>query len=86
MADHDRVAENVGCNGSPGIEAELSRLTAEYAGWCEAQGLSLGSADEHLDDEDLSDAQRTWLCNFNARWEAASPVHTGRGFVRQGDL
>ena len=35
------------------IEAELAVLTREYAAWNKAQGLSLGSADEHLFDENL---------------------------------
>jgi hypothetical protein len=44
-------------------------LTREYATWNERNGLALGSADEHLFDEDLTAAQLAWLRNFSERWE-----------------
>lgn len=68
------------------IEAELDALTREYAAWNKAQGLNLGSADEHLFDETLSEEQRKWLRDFSRRWEDASPVHPGHGMVRRRDL
>ena len=53
----------------------LDRLTAEYHAWMRANGVDLGSADEsislvddvaraQLHDENLTDAQRTWLARF----------------------
>jgi hypothetical protein len=68
------------------IEAELDALTREYAAWNKAQGLNLGSADEHLFDEMLTEEQRKWLRNFSQRWEDASPVHTAQGMFRRRDL
>ena len=59
------------------INAELTALTREYSDWNKAQGLSLGSADEHLSDETLTAEQRAWLRNFSQRWEGASPVYAG---------
>lgn len=68
------------------IEAELAVLTQEYAAWNKSQGLSLGSADEHLFDENLTAEQRAWLRNFSDRWENASPVSSGGTIVRRRDL
>lgn len=68
------------------IEAELATLTQEYADWNKAQGLSLGSADEHLFDEALTAEQRAWLMNFCKRWDDASPVYTKDSCVRGRDL
>jgi hypothetical protein len=68
------------------IEAELAALTREYEVWRKQQGLDLGSADEHLFDENLTEAQRTWLRAFSQRWEDASSVHAGSGVVRRRDL
>ena len=67
-------------------DAELDALTQEYAAWNKAQGLNLGSADEHLFDETLTGKQREWLQDFCRRWENASPVHTAQGVVRHRDL
>jgi hypothetical protein len=47
----------------------INDLIGEYETWNKINGLDLGSADEHLFDEDLTDAQRAWLRNFSARWE-----------------
>lgn len=44
-------------------------LTAEYVTWNEAQGLSLGSADEHLFDNRLTLAQLKWVRDFCERWD-----------------
>jgi hypothetical protein len=68
------------------IEAELAALTQEYGAWNKAQGLSLGSVDEHLFDENLTPAQRTWLQDFSRRWEDASPVNAKGTVVRRRDL
>ena len=46
------------------------RMIAEYSNWNHAQGLDLGSADEHLWDESLTEAQRAWVRDFSERWEA----------------
>jgi hypothetical protein len=68
------------------IEDELAALTQEYDAWQKAQGLSLGSADEHLFDENLTSEQRTWLGNFSRRWEGASPINVDGIVVRRRDL
>ena len=39
------------------IEAELTALCIEYDTWQREQGVALGSADEHIFDENLTDAQ-----------------------------
>jgi len=69
-----------------GIDAELNSLTSEYKEWNKAQGLNLGSADEHLFDENLTAEQRKWLRDFSQRWEGSSPVLHNGVFVRQRDL
>jgi hypothetical protein len=68
------------------IEAELAALSREYATWNKAQGLSLGSADEHLFDENLTSEQREWLRSFSRRWEGASPVHANGKVIRHREL
>jgi hypothetical protein len=57
------------------IQAEFDALTAEYDAWMKEQGLSLGLADEHLFDDDLTAAQQKWLQKFCGKWE-------GIGFER----
>lgn len=52
-------------------------LTDEYAAWNKANGLNLGSADEHLFDDDLTDEQRKWLRDFSQRWEDAAHADAG---------
>lgn len=52
-------------------EPSINPLIAEYEAWNKAQGLNLGSADEHLFDEALTDGQRRWLADFCERWEEA---------------
>ena len=68
------------------IDFDLDRLTDEYEAWQEQQGLSLGSADEHLFDENLTAAQRQWLSDFCRRWEGASPVLFDGNFIRHRDM
>lgn len=46
----------------------LNALIDEYTTWNAAQGLNLGSADEHIFDETLTNEQRKWLRNFVWRW------------------
>jgi hypothetical protein len=48
----------------------LDGMVKEYAAWNAAQGLSLGSAADHVNDESLTPAQRAWLADFSGRWEA----------------
>lgn len=47
----------------------FQRLTKEYQNWQKAQGLKLGSAEEHIGDPDLTKEQRAWLADFSQRWE-----------------
>jgi len=47
----------------------LDSLIDEYQQWNESQGLNLGSADEHLFDESLTEAQHAWLRDFCRRWD-----------------
>jgi len=49
--------------------SEYGSLCDEYALWNKANGLNLGSADEHLFDDTLTAAQREWLSDFCRRWE-----------------
>jgi hypothetical protein len=49
----------------------IDALIDEYREWNKANGLNLGSADEHLFDEDLTETQRAWLRDFCERWDAA---------------
>jgi hypothetical protein len=56
-------------------DLEIVMLTREYRAWNEREGLDLGSADDHHDDENLTQAQRDWLKKFSDRWEASAPVH-----------
>jgi hypothetical protein len=49
----------------------LEELCDRYATWNAANGLNLGSADEHLFDDNLTDAQRAWLRDFCRRWDEA---------------
>jgi hypothetical protein len=57
---------------SAGYDIETTDdLCDEYAAWNKSNNLSLGSADEHLFDENLTDDQRKWLRSFSERWQAA---------------
>ena len=60
------------------IDGHLEELTAEYAAWKKANGLDLGSADEHLFDDALTEEQRLWLCVFVERWEQSAPYYSPR--------
>lgn len=52
--------------------SKIADLCAEYDAWNHHQGLDLGSADEHLCDESLTEEQRDWLRDFCDRWDAAA--------------
>ena len=60
-------------------ESVRNELIEEYRNWNRAQGLNLGSADEHIHDERLTHAQRDWLRDFNRRWDENED---GRSTVR----
>ncbi len=49
----------------------MDRLIGVYENWNTSQNLNLGSADEHMFDEDLTVEQQKWLKRFVAIWEAA---------------
>src|ERR1022692_3061478 len=68
------------------INADLTALAKEYKDWNKAQGLSLGSAGDHLFDATLTAEQRVWLSDFSQRWEGASPVLTSGSVARHRDL
>ncbi len=50
----------------------INRLIDVYTNFNIANGLDLGSADEHMFDEDLTDEQRQWLQRFVDAWERVS--------------
>jgi hypothetical protein len=52
------------------MNASYSALCTEYSDWNSANGLDLGSADEHICDQTLTPDQRKWLSAFMTRWEA----------------
>ena len=57
------------------IEDKLDALIAEYEAWQKQQGLNLVSPHEGIPfDENMTDAQRTWLRDFAQRWESATRV------------
>lgn len=43
-------------------------MCVQYNAYEKEQGITLGSADEHLFDEDLTEAQRVWVRAFYDRW------------------
>ena len=49
----------------------VEELCVEYMAWNKANGLDLGSAEEHLFDESLTAEQQDWLADFCKRWQAA---------------
>lgn len=53
-------------------DGPINRLIDEYVRWNAAQGLNLGSADEHIFDENLTAEQRAWLADFGQRWDNAT--------------
>jgi hypothetical protein len=69
-----RVSENL-----------LARLTREYETWNKAQGLNLGSADEHLFDENLTETQRGFVQRFCRRWENSLTRGNAGGVRLRGD-
>jgi hypothetical protein len=62
----------------------LDQLITEYEEWNRTNGLSLGSADEHLFDERLNKAQQAYLQGFSRRWERAEQrEHEARAIERR---
>jgi hypothetical protein len=53
-----------------GLET-IDDLCKVYAEFNRANGLNLGSADEHWHDETLTEEQREWVRAFSARWDEA---------------
>lgn len=49
----------------------LDDLCDVYAAWMKRQGVTLGSADEHLTDESLTEEQQNWLAQFVRLWDPA---------------
>lgn len=69
------------------IEADLNALTGEYHEWLATNNLTdLGSADEHLFDERLTDAQRAWIRDFSRRWEDAAPIFANGQWTTRRDM
>ncbi len=56
----------------------LNKLTDRYKAWNKEQSLSLGSADEHLFDKDLTQDQRDWLKDFSNAWDAVILLQRGK--------
>lgn len=68
-------------------EKMLDALVDEYQAWNKANGLDLGSADEHLFDENLTADQRGWLKDFVERWEMVeNPADRRVGVGNSGDV
>lgn len=53
------------------LVAALSDLTDQYQAFMAREKLELGSADEHVCDESLTEEQRRWIASFCNRWELA---------------
>ena len=58
----------------------IHRLCEEYRAFMVAHNLTLGSADEHTDDENLTDEQRAYLRAFIARWDSAQDDVSDQGY------
>ena len=52
----------------------IADLVEEYATFQADNGLSLGAADEHLNDYQLTDTQRAYLDRFVCRWNQAERI------------
>ncbi len=50
----------------------MDLLCDVYENFNKSHSLNLGSADEHLFDEDLTETQRQWIRRFNSTWERAA--------------
>lgn len=51
--------------------ATLDDLLDQYQAFMDREGLKLGSADEHIFDESLTEKQRKWVASFSNRWDVA---------------
>jgi hypothetical protein len=58
---------------------EIEMLTREYTAWNSRNGLKLGSADDHLFDESLTQEQRQWVNDFSQRWDDSTMVGSSKG-------
>lgn len=58
------------------MKLTLDHLCIEYEVFQKENGLTLGPAHKHRDDETLTAAQRAWLVRFSQRWDnlAAEPA------------
>ena len=54
------------------VARQLANLTAEYEAWQRDNGLKLGPPKAHLEDGELSKAQREWLLRFMKRQKAVA--------------
>ena len=54
----------------------LENLCDLYDVWNEIQGLNLGSADEHLWDESLTESQQAWVRDFSALWDEVCEIES----------
>lgn len=65
------VSDKVAYTWTPLSELEqiLDMLRVPYEAWVKAEGLTLASADELLNDDNLKSYQRTWLMRFAQLWE-----------------
>lgn len=52
----------------------IDALIGVYEAFSAHIGLELGSADEHLHDERLTEAQRIWLVRFINLWEQSQSL------------
>lgn len=59
-------------------ECGLARLCEEYRAFERQHGLTLGSADEHHNDEALTVEQRAWLVDFSRRWDEQADANRQR--------
>lgn len=64
------------------IEEALGVLSREYAAWIKANGLSLGSADEHYHDASLTEQQLAWVRHFSDCWENVERGKTWLAYLR----
>jgi hypothetical protein len=72
-------------NTPPPVEepSSLDALTRVYELWQKEERLALGSADEHLHDEDLTEAQREFLKHFCALWDVVEDNARERWIEKQ---
>jgi hypothetical protein len=62
-----------------GTQMAMEPLCGFYIDFCERVGIKLGSADEHLHDERLTEHQRKWLAAYVELWEATERLNAMKG-------